>query len=187
MNARSIQIRRAAAVLTVAGLATAGAFAVTGDDGTTSTRATPPGAEAAELHAHNAVDTSDDRRLVGFADNVFFGHVAAKTGETAELSVPETQFEVRVLEVVKGGVAGTITVNQFGGVKDGRLVRMEGDQLLEPGQTYLLATRSRPEKGWETMVATHGAIKVRDDEQRRQLRGRFMAARDRQVPFKPGD
>lgn len=185
MTFRTTSIRRSAAVLAVVGLTAGAALALSAGTNTPTAHTVSP--VETELHAHNAVDTSDDRRLVGFADNVFLGQVLARTGQTAELSVPETQFSVEVLDSVKGSLVGTVTVNQFGGSKDGRTVLMEGDELLQPGQTYLFATRTRSEKGWETVVATDGKIKVRDNEHRQQLRGRFAAATEREIKFKPGD
>lgn len=179
MTNRFARIRTTAAVLAVGGLATAGAAGLAGDPG--GTNPARPVAETVALHANQAIDTSDDRRLVGFADDVFVGEVLARTGQTSELAVPETQYSVRVLEVVKGALAGTVTVNQFGGDKGGRPVRLDGDELLEPGQTYLFATRTRTDRGWHTLVANHGDVKVRGDAHREQLRRRFAAAHERQV------
>ena len=166
---------RRSAVLALAGLAVAAALTVAARDDT------PP----LTVHADNAVDTSDDRRLVGFADNVFVGRVLARSGQTDELSMPETQFRVEVLDTLKGSLSGTVTVNQFGGVADGRTVLLEGDALLEPGETYLLATRTRTDLGWETVVAQHGKVKLRGAEHGRQVRARFAEAREKQIPFTP--
>lgn len=172
-----LSARRSAAVLALTGLAVAAALTLaSGED---------PAAPLT-VHSDNAVDTSDDRRLVGLADNVFVGRVLAREGQTDELAMPETQFRVEVVTTIKGSLAGTVTVNQFGGTADGRTVLLEDDELLEPGQTYLLATRTRADRGWETVVAQHGKVKVRGPEHGRQLEARFADARAREIPFKPG-
>ena len=172
-----LSFRRSAVALAVAAaaaLAVAAALTTTGGDD----------ASPLTVHADKAVDTSDDRRLVGFADNVFVGRVVAKSGQTDELSMPETQFSVEVLDTVKGSLAGTVTVNQFGGVADGQTVLLEGDALLEPGETYLLATRTRADRGWETVVASDGKVKVKGAEHGRQLKARFADAKAKEIPFK---
>ena len=170
-------IRRSAAILALAGLAVAAAVLTltSGEDA----------AAPLIVHSDNAVDTSDDRRLVGFADNVFVGRVLAKEGQTDELAMPETQFRVEVVTSIKGSLAGTVTVNQFGGTADGRAVLLEGDQLLEAGQTYVLATRTRADRGWETVVAQHGKVRVRGSDHGRQLEARFADAKAKEIPLTP--
>lgn len=171
-----LSIPRSAAVLALAGLAVAAALTLTSRE---------DAAAPLIVHSDNAVDTSDDRRLVGFADNVFVGRVLARAGQTDELSMPETQFRVEVVDTIKGSLAGTVTVNQFGGTADGRTVLLEGDPLLEPGRTYLLATRTRADLGWQTVVAGHGRIELRGADHGRQLKARFADARAREIPFSP--
>ena len=49
-----------------------------------------------------AVDVTNDRELVGLADDVFFGKVTENQGQTRDRGFPETQFAVRVLDPIKG-------------------------------------------------------------------------------------
>lgn len=131
-------------------------------------------------------DLSDDRKLVGLADSVFFGEVLAKAG-SVDGELLETQFAVKVQEVLKGSLPPVVVVNQQGGYADGTLVLMDGDMLLEPGRSYLFVTRTYEAKGWHTLVPGFGDISVQSAKLRDELRSRFTAARDRQIPFSPTD
>ena len=74
---------------------------------------------------------------------------------------------------------------------------MAGDpQLLEPGKSYFFITRTLERKGWHTLVPVYGNIEIRapkntDDEgvlssqHARELRERFAAAVENQIPFDP--
>ena len=150
-------------------------------------------------HAHAVTDLSDDRKLVGFSHNVFVGRVVEKLGQTEEYGFPETQFRVEVLETLKGSLSGEVTVNQQGGVRtwDGSAYRREGDpNLLEPGKTYLFATRHLPEKDWHTLMPGYGnlGIQVSEDASDKeilaakhtvQLRERFTDAVKNEIPYDP--
>ncbi len=73
--------------------------------------------------ADAAFDVSDERNLVGFADNVFVGRVAKKVGNRGSmrsgLGMPHTLFSVEVSENVKGKLGGAVTVAQPGGYEPG--------------------------------------------------------------------
>ena len=144
------------------------------------------------------IDRSNDRELVGLAQDVFFGRVVEKSGQTQEYGWPETQFEVEVLEILKGSLSGTVTVNQEGGsYNDDSNYRMEGvPVLLEPGNSYLFATRHLPEEDWHTVVPGFGSIKLgiplnigKDEilgsEDVNILRERFTTAVNNQIPYDP--
>ena len=143
-----------------------------------------------------AFDARDERRLVGYATNVFIGRVAGEAGnEGAPLSgpgekvLPQTQFSVEVLENVKGALGGTVTVNQTGGyTEEGRKARVEGSSLLEPGREYLFATGYDEEKGWYTVVAQpFGAVLIEGEERRAQIGERFERAEEEQIPYDPAN
>jgi hypothetical protein len=109
------------------------------------------------------VDYADDRVLVGASHNVFVGRVIAQSGQRDRGLGPETQFAVKIITNVKGELQGTVTVNQEGGFKNGVLYSVGGSDvlgpngtdatyyLLQPGKTYLLATRYNPTYGWYTL------------------------------------
>ena len=151
-------------------------------------------------HAHPVTDLSDDRKLAGFVQNIFIGRVLEKSGQTEEYGWPETQFKVRVLDVLKGTVEGEIIVNQQGGIweEDGSKYRREGDpNLIEPGEFYLFATRYYDVEDWHTVMPGYGNIKVdapaiSDDdallksEHAEELRARFKEAVENEIPYEPG-
>ena len=157
-----------------------------------------------------AFDVSDDRLLVGFADDVFVGRVLGKVGEEGrptsdpDHTIAQTQFAVEVIEGVKGNPAGTATVNQLGGhqeyaadrdypefgVRKGdrvrELVLFDGDPLLEPGREYLLVTKRNPREGrHEIAAAGFGDVPLGDNrEGRARVLRRFRrAAQDQIDPF----
>ena len=145
------------------------------------------------------MDVSDDRVLVGAAHNVFIGKVVAQTGSKPNTPPveagdvlgfsPQTQVSVEVLENIKGNLNGTITVSQYGGYEEksdvSQLVLIEGDKLLEPGKTYLFATRFNDIDGWHTIIVpNYGDIPVKDQIDYKNKRERFKNAFEQEVPLK---
>jgi hypothetical protein len=144
-----------------------------------------PAREPAHAEALYVADFQDDRRLVGLVTNVFVGRVSSQSGTTVLDEFPETQFKVEVLENIKGTLTGTVTVNQQGGRQGDRLVLIEGDALLRPGQVYLFATRPYHERGWHTLVPRYGDLPIGDAQQRASLVARFKKAAQEQLPLMP--
>ena len=145
------------------------------------------------------MDVSDDRMLVGAAHNVFIGKVVAQTGSKPNTPPveagdvlgfsPQTQVSVEVLENIKGNLNGTITVSQYGGYEEksdvSQLVLIEGDKLLEPGKTYLFATRFNDIDGWHTIIVpNYGDIPVKDQVDYNNKRERFNNAFEQEIPLK---
>ena len=145
------------------------------------------------------MDVSDDRVLVGAAHNVFIGKVVAQTGSKPNTPPveagdvlgfsPQTQVSVEVLENIKGNLNGTITVSQYGGYEEksdvSQLVLIEGDKLLEPGKTYLFATRFNDIDGWHTIIVpNYGDIPVKDQIDYNNKRERFKNAFEQEIPLK---
>jgi hypothetical protein len=172
--------RRAALALLAAAAVTAGAVQLGSGSGADS----PPSVRT--IHYTAVADFSDDRRLAGFAQHVFFGRVtgAGTTLDKGEL-LPETVFPVQVLSTLKGSAPGSATVVQQGGELPGvddQMVQMEGDQPLQSGQTYLFATRSDPQ-GRRFLVAKYGDLRVQSAAHRNELRARFTEAIQSQIPL----
>ncbi len=157
------------------------------------------GSEISYSSGDSAFNVTDDRELVGFADNVFIGKVIAQTGNKANTPPPEagdtpgfspqTQFSVEVLENIKGNLSGIITVSQHGGYEEkngvNRLVLMDGDKLLEPGKTHLFATRFNYIDGWHTIVINnYGDLPIKDQTDRKNKVERFKKAFSQEIPFK---
>src|SRR4051812_39981775 len=121
------------------------------------------------------VDFNKDNLLMGATHNVFVGKVIAQVGIKTRGAGPETQFAVSVVNNIKGSLAGTVKVDQFGGYENGVLYVMDsdsegvpnstetqghGDQLLVPGETYLFAARYNAIENWYTIVSHPNARKV---------------------------
>lgn len=129
------------------------------------------------MHSSYIADFSNDKELMGATHNVFVGKVV-KQISSKDLGVgPETQFSVEIVSNIKGNLSGTVLVDQFGGYKNGILYVngsdpaqqgtgtqsasvTSGDKLLEPGKTYLFASRYNAEQNWYTLVSHPNARKL---------------------------
>lgn len=112
------------------------------------------------INLQYAVDFSDDATLVGASQNIFVARVIKEIGTKERGIGPETQFEVQIVDNIKGDLKGSVTVDQQGGYKNGVLCVVADDTssatpkngyLLKPGSTYLLATRYNPTGNWYTV------------------------------------
>jgi len=136
------------------------------------------------IHSSSVINRTDDRELVGFADNVFIGKVISQSGNKKLGAMPETQFKVEVLDNIKGKLEGTIIVNQQGGRdEDGQLYLFDNDKMLELGKTYLFITRHHKEENWHTLVPRFGDILIEDNAQKISLIDRFVDAHKAEIPF----
>ena len=129
-------------------------------------------------------DFSDDRKLAGFADDVFFGRVERRSGQVAG-PIPRTQFQVTVLETVKGSLSGSVVVSQEGGTGPFCIKsRMADDpHLMEPGKSYLLFTRVWVSRGWHSVASGYGKYELAAPEDADQLLKRFTEAIENEIPF----
>lgn len=112
-------------------------------------------------------DPSDNQLLLGASHNVFIGKVFAQTGNKETQIGPRTQYRVQVIDNLKGELKNTVTLDMLGGYdKEGKLVLVEDEggvqetALLQPGTTYLFATRYNPDEDWYTLIAHPNARKV---------------------------
>ena len=96
---------------------------------------------------------NNDRILVGSSQNIFVGKVIRQVDGFSTSVLPHTKFEVEVVASIKGALDGVVVVEQMGGYKGNKLYvvsggnaflpnsKGEGAYMLQPGVTYLLATR----------------------------------------------
>ena len=116
-------------------------------------------------------DFAKDDILLGSSHNVFIGRVIKQEGIKSRFATPETQFKVEVISNIKGDLRGTVTVDQFGGYKNGVLYTVSDDNpdpkannsdsyLLQEGNTYLLATRYNETEDWYTLNSFYTAKKL---------------------------
>src|SRR3954464_15417341 len=73
-------------------------------------------------HPVYELDPTDDRALAAYATDIFIGRVLDQTGAVGAPTsapgqeLPQSQFAVEVLHLLKGPAAGVVTVNQVGGL-----------------------------------------------------------------------
>ena len=144
-------------------------------------------------------DFSDDRKLVGFADDVFFAQVVEDLGASQARGLPETQFRVKVLETLKGSLSGEVTVNQSAEFHGGRSqAELMGEPaLLGRGNSYFLITRASQNTSWHTVASPYGRLLIRgvlkdapveealNSRHANDLRERFTKAVENETPFAP--
>src|SRR5215207_9658006 len=157
------------------------------------------GSSAPEVVAHAGIghpiyafDPGDDRALAAYATDIFIGRVSGQTGAAGAPTsapgqeLPQSQFAVEVLHLLKGQAAGVVTVNQVGGPdpQAHQIMLLEGDALLRPGARELFLVVSVPERGWYQIIAGgHGHVAADDPAQRQTLIDRFTQATDEPVDF----
>ena len=133
-------------------------------------------------HPMYSLDPRDDRELADYATDIFIGRVLDQTGAIGAPTsapgqeVPQSQFAVEVLHVLKGKAEGVVIVNQIGGLdtQAGAIMLLEGDTLLRPGAIEFFLVVSVPERGWYQIVAAgYGHLPADDLTQRETLIDRF--------------
>ena len=140
------------------------------------------------VHLDYLKDMNDPRVLVSSADNVFFGEVEEKVGQTRQYGWVETQYKVQVLEVFKGSLSGEVTVNRHRGYdRWTRTIEMVdgAPDMPETGRRYLFTTRLNSVEGWHTFPPGYGDIAVRDDEHADELRRIFTDAVEKETITSP--
>jgi len=117
--------------------------------------------EEVTIHPLYPADFSNNQILMGASHNVFVGKVLAQVGTNDFMGDPATQFSVQIIDNIKGELKDTVIINQSGGYKDGVLYVMdEGGALLQPGATYLLATRYDTDAHYYTLNPHENASKL---------------------------
>jgi len=119
--------------------------------------------EANVVHAAYAVDLSTPELAAGWADDVFVASVESQ--ESAERDADGllyTPFTVSVQSTLQGSVSGDIRVVQEGGddpVSREKVV-FDGATPLQPGKTYVLATRLSSQDGWHVAPSNFTPVEV---------------------------
>jgi hypothetical protein len=132
----------------------------------------------------------NDKELVGFADNVFVGRVIKRVGYEPPSentpSVPQTMFAVKVERNIKGSLSGTVVVAQDGGCdpRYGRIVLVNNDHLLQPGQEVVFSTRKQTPDGPHLIVGSnYGDIRVRTEEEKAKVISKLKNDKKELAPF----
>ncbi|MEU4378723.1 hypothetical protein [Micromonospora echinofusca] len=108
--------------------------------------------EMHSVHSSYAFDVKDETKVAGFADYV----VVATVDRVAEVQerdgAPYTVFDVTVDMTLKGEPVKTLRVVQLGGTLGKDTWRVEGEPLLRPGTTYVLAAKTEQGRGTHQLV-----------------------------------
>lgn len=99
-----------------------------GDEDPTAERGAMGSGSSESLMTYNV---SDAREVAGAADDVFHGTVLRATGHRIIQDIDSALYEVRVGEVFKGKLSGTVTVTHD-----------RANQPLKPGTSYVFATNA---------------------------------------------
>jgi hypothetical protein len=104
-------------------------------------------------NASFATDFTNNEKLVGASHNIFVGKVTRMREKMTDSGSGFSyfQFDVKVLLNIKGGLEGTVLVDQWNLVR-GNLF----SPILQVGHTYVLATREHKEYNSHT-VGEHAA------------------------------
>ncbi len=154
-----------------------------------------------EANGSMVTDFSDRRRLVGFADAVFVGRVVGQVGNQGiETSAPGTtiaqnQFRVEVLRTIKS--VRRVAANQIQSLPanpvslpDAVIVNqyargVNGQGLLVPGRTYLLAATYDHEKRQYDLLGTrYGLVPADDAKARAAAVQAFLEAKANEIPLR---
>ena len=153
----------------------------------------------AEIHSFFSIRLGDDKILMGASHNVFVGKVLSQIGTIAvpagsDATLPVTQFSVKPILNIKGNLQGTVTVEQFGGYQDGVLYVSDGgdafipssavvggSHLMQPGSTYLFATRYQSDGAYYLWAATPASKLISQDNNLSNGQLQDLAANDERV------
>jgi hypothetical protein len=158
--------------------------------------------EVINAAASYVTDIDDPRKLSGFTSDIFIGKVVEKSGSNPTGAIPETRFDVQVIETLKGKAAGQVTVNQQAGYdENGDFFTIDGDRMLIPGKIYLFATVYDSVHDWYTLVPNAGDVPltVKEevsasgdgdivfDESSQKAIEEMKRGIENEIPFEPGN
>ena len=162
----------------------------TAGETTSSQVACRPGAPVDNVVSDPA--SIDDETLTAFADNVFVGRVIERVGHEPPSEnappLPQTLFAVEVEQNIKGSLSGTVVVAQEGGCdpRYGRVVLVNNDALLQPGQEVVFSTTEQSPDGPHLIVGSnYGDIRAETREERAEVIARLRNDKKELVPFRP--
>lgn len=99
------------------------------------------------------VDNAGGRFVEGASDYILTGKVLKQVGTKRTGVYPETQYEVEVIENLKGNLQGTIIVDQIGGYKNGIFYQVPNDIRFEIGpKHYSFNLKYNAAHQWYTLV-----------------------------------
>ena len=145
-----------------------------------------------------ATDFTNDRKLFGFFDTVFFGKVTSEGTYSEVYPYRTITYSVEALESLRGDVSGTVKVNQPADVtEDGNPIHIQhaGPQLVN-GNSYLFVGSRDDTHNWYIVHSTYQQLgvsaangatneEILQSEDANQLRERFQDASNNKIDFDP--
>ncbi|MFI7523794.1 hypothetical protein [Micromonospora globbae] len=108
--------------------------------------------ETHSVHASYAFDVTDATKVAGFADYVVVATVDRVVEVQERDGTPYTVFDVSVDKTLKGQPVKTLRLVQLGGTLGKDTWQVEGEPLLRPGTTYVLAAKTEQGRGTHQLV-----------------------------------
>lgn len=117
------------------------------------------------IHPQYITDFSDDKKLMWASHNVFVWKVLNHIWNESNGVLPSNQYNVLVLNNIKGSLTGSVVVEEEGWYKDGTSYVFEDDIViadssgkkqyspLNNGDVYLFATRYNPANDRYTIIS----------------------------------
>ncbi|HEX7167500.1 MAG TPA: hypothetical protein VF230_11025 [Acidimicrobiales bacterium] len=138
-------------------------------------------------HSNIPFDTTNPAEVARRSDSVFVGRVIEErstirraVSKTDDRKLPETQYDVEVVHLIKGELAGRVVVNAvfLGGP------HFEDDAgALQLGREYLFATKV--DGPWQTASRPYRRVPITSPEHRAQLVHAYTTATASQVASAP--
>lgn len=165
--------------------------------GSSSSQADMPDnpAKVEYVHGEFVVDPKNTEELIGFSDHVFVGKVVKWLGnkqpEEGDFSIPYNDYEVEVLENLKGELKDKAIVHKMGGYNEKNVLILTGetdkkDKLPEVGKTYIFIAGA-DEDGKLLVDNAYSQIEVKekmtDSGTKKEIQKYKKAVRN-QIPYK---
>lgn len=147
------------------------------------------------VHGEFVVDPENTEELIGFSDHVFVGKVVKWLGnrqpEEDDFSIPYNDYEVEVLENLKGELKDKAIVHKMGGYNEKNVLILTGetekkDELPEVGKTYIFIARADEEGKMlvdNAYSQTEVKEKMTDSGTKKEIQKYKKAVRN-QIPYK---
>lgn len=149
------------------------------------------------IEATYVIDPTNERKLVGLADNVFVGRVVRQVGDEPlqsshpDYPVPQGQYAVVVEQNIEGLLGGTVVVNQTGGYDPVAQedVLFENDPLLKAGEVAVFMTTQDEGMGvfHQIVAQPYGHVTVATEAERVAVVAKLTQAVAEQIPFDPNN
>lgn len=120
-------------------------------------------------------DPDDTAALVEWASHVTIARLEERLRSSHRGKIKEVQYRATVIEALKGGLSGEITVT----VLPASDATVEGHDDLDPltvGRLYVLVSRPHPDRPWHTVEGEEAARLVKSPTHLAELKAQLLTA-----------